>query len=55
MVDEFAELRAATRRKQEAQVAWEKELVRMRRAGWSTRVLADPAGVSHMTVWELTR
>ena len=55
MVDEFETLRELARRKQAAQVAWESELVRLRRAGWSTRALAAPAGVSHMTVWELTR
>lgn len=54
-VDEFSTLRQATEAKRKAQLAWEAEIVRMRAAGWSTRALADPAGVSHMTVWELTR
>lgn len=55
MTDEFTALRKATEAKKKAQLAWEAEIVRMRKDGWSTRALADPAGVSHMTVWELTR
>jgi lambda repressor-like predicted transcriptional regulator len=55
MTDEFTALREATEAKKKAQLAWEAEIVRMRKDGWSTRALADPAGVSHMTVWELTR
>ena len=54
-VDEFSSLRQATEAKRKAQLAWEAEIVRMRKAGWSTRALADPPGVSHMTVSELPR
>ena len=54
-VDEFAALREFTRRKAKAQQDWENEVIRLRAAGFSTRSLASPAGVSHMTVWELTR
>jgi len=54
-VDEFSALREFTRRKQKAQQDWENEVIRLRGNGWSTRALANPAGVSHMTVWELTR
>ena len=54
-IDEFAALREFTRRKQKAQQDWENEVIRLRGNGWSTRALANPAGVSHMTVWELTR
>ena len=55
MIDEFADLRAATARKVRAQQEWENEVMRLRQAGWSVRALAAPAGVSHMTVWELTK
>lgn len=54
-MDEFADLRKATRNKEQAILAWEAEVKKMRLSGWSTRAIADPAGVSHMTVWELTR
>jgi len=54
-IDELAALREFTRRKQKAQQDWENEVIRLRNNGWSTRALANPAGVSHMTVWELTR
>ena len=54
-IDEFAALREFTRRKQKAQQDWENEVIRLKQAGWSTRTLAGPAGVSHMTVWELGR
>ena len=54
-VDEFAALREFTRRRAKAQQDWENEVIRLRANGWSTRALATPAGVSHMTVWELTR
>ena len=53
--DEFAALREFTRRKRKAQQDWENEVLRLKQAGWSTRALADPAGVSHMTIWELGR
>lgn len=54
-VDEFAALREFTRRKHKAQQDWENEVLRLKAAGFSTRALATPAGVSHMTVWELGR
>ena len=54
-VDEFARLREFTKMKQQIQRQWESEIVALREQGYSTRALADPAGVSHMTVWELTR
>ena len=54
-IEEFAALREFTRRKHKAQQDWENEVIRLRKSGWSTRALATPAGVSHMTVWELTR
>jgi len=54
-MDEFANLRSITARKMKVQLEWEDEIRRMNRAGWSTRTLADPAGVSHMKIWELTR
>lgn len=54
-VDEFAALREFTRRKHKAQRDWEDEIRRMRHSGWSVRAIAPAAGVSHMTVWELTK
>jgi len=54
-MDEFATLRTLTVQKRKAQQEWENEVIRLKRAGWSTRSLADPAGVSHMTIWELGR
>ena len=55
MMDEFATLRTLTVQKRKAQQDWENEVIRLKQAGWSTRTLAGPAGVSHMTVWELGR
>ena len=55
MVDEFEELRKATARRHQAQMEWEAEVRRMRESGWSVRAIAPAAGVSHMTVWELTK
>ena len=53
--DEFGRLREFTALKNTVQRQWENEIIWLRRQGYSTRALADPAGVSHMTVWELTR
>ena len=55
MTDEFARLREATARRQKAQQEWENAIIELRGQGYSTRALADPAGVSQLTVWELTR
>ena len=54
-VDEFGRLREFTKMKQQIQRQWENEIIALRKQGYSTRALSDPAGVSHMTVWELTR
>jgi len=54
-VDEFERLREFTALKNTVQRQWENEIIALRKQGYSTRALSDPAGVSHMTVWELTR
>ena len=55
MSDPFVELRAAARRRGQAQHDWEREVRAARAAGFSLRAIADVAGVSHDTVWKIVR
>jgi hypothetical protein len=55
MSDPFTELRIAAKQREACQQTWEFEVRAARAAGYSLRAIADVAGVSHDTVWKLTR
>jgi DNA-binding NarL/FixJ family response regulator len=55
MSDPFKGLRQAASKRETAQHEWEQEVLAARAAGYSLRVIADVAGVSHDTVWKLVR
>lgn len=55
MTDPFDKIRLLTLRRESASDNWREELLLLRAAGWSTRAIAEVAGVSHETVWKATR
>lgn len=51
--DPFENIRALTDRREEADWAWRCEVMNLRAAGYSTRAIAQVAGVSHDTIWKI--
>jgi DNA-binding NarL/FixJ family response regulator len=52
MTDPFDTIRRLTDRKDEADWQWRTEVLNLRAAGYSTRAIAQVAGVSHDTIWK---
>jgi transposase-like protein len=55
MNDPFSRIRQLTSDRSRADWAWREEIVQLRAAGYSTRAIAEVAGVSHDTVWKVAR
>lgn len=55
MSDPFRAMRRATLNKANAEDEWRQEMMHLRAAGYSVRFIASLAGVSHDTVWKMTR
>lgn len=53
MSDPFAKIRSLANRREETDDAWRQEVRALRAAGFSTRAIAEVAGVSHDTVWKV--
>jgi len=51
--DPFAKVRQLAMRREEADWAWRFEVLNLKAAGYSTRAIAQVAGVSHDTVWRI--
>ena len=52
MNDPFETIRRLTARREDAEDAWRSEVLNLRAAGFSTRAIAQVAGVSHDTIWK---
>ena len=53
MDDPFETIRKLTDQREQADRAWRTEVLNLRAAGFSTRAIAQVAGVSHDTIWKL--
>lgn len=53
MGDPFGKIRQLTMRREQALDEWRTEVLYLKAAGFSTRAIADVAGVSHDTIWKL--
>ena len=53
--DPFDFIRRLTARREQAEYEWQREVSALRSLGFSTRAIAQAAGVSHDTIWRLTR
>jgi len=53
MTDPFAKIRTLTMKREQVQDEWRSEVLNLRAAGYSTRAIAQVAGVSHDTIWKL--
>jgi len=53
MSDPFAKIRVLTGKRDEIADAWREEVRYLRAAGYSTRAIAQVAGVSHDTIWKV--
>jgi len=51
--DPFGKIRTLTMKREKAQDEWRFEVLNLKAAGFSTRAIADVAGVSHDTVWRV--
>jgi lambda repressor-like predicted transcriptional regulator len=55
MSDPFSRIRQLTSDRSRSDWAWREEIAQLRAAGYSTRAIAQVAGVSHDTVWKVAR
>jgi DNA-binding NarL/FixJ family response regulator len=53
MSDPFATIKELSDRREHADWAWRCEVLSLKAAGFSTRDIAQVAGVSHDTVWRV--
>lgn len=53
MEDPFGKIRLLTSKREAAMDAWREEVRYLKACGYSTRAIADVAGVSHDTIWKL--
>ena len=53
MQDPFKKIRKLTDGREQADWQWRTEVLNLRAAGFSTRAIAQVAGVSHDTVWKV--
>lgn len=53
MSDPFEKIRRLTMRREAVTDDWYEEVRLLKAAGFSTRAIADVAGVSHDTVWKV--
>jgi len=51
--DPFGKIRTLTMKRERAQDEWREEVRYLRAAGFSTRAIAQVAGVSHDTIWKV--
>ena len=51
--DPFDTIRKLTDQREDADWAWRSEVLNLKAAGFSTRAIAQVAGVSHDTVWKV--
>jgi DNA-binding NarL/FixJ family response regulator len=53
MTDPFNKIRTLTIKREQVQDEWRLEVLNLKAAGYSTRAIAQVAGVSHDTVWKV--
>jgi len=53
MTDPFNKIRTLTIKREQVQDDWRFEVLNLKAAGYSTRAIAQVAGVSHDTVWKV--
>jgi IS30 family transposase len=53
MSDPFEKIRRLADEREQADESWRQEVRALRAAGFSTRAIAEVAGVSHDTVWKV--
>ena len=51
--DPFEKVRTLTMRRENASEAWREEVRYLKACGFSTRAIAQVAGVSHDTIWKI--
>ena len=51
--DPFDTIRKLTDQREDADWAWRSEVLNLKAAGFSTRAIAQVAGVSHDTIWKV--
>lgn len=55
MTDPFAPLRRTTAAREHAEYEWNREIIALHALGFSTRAIAEVAGVSHDSIWRRVR